>query len=248
MTKGWSIQSTLNKLKQLSQYKDFTEEELIELAKIKSVEWDKYFDVKNMFFDKVEQKYAKELMRKYLQDYQIETISDKNLLKQLVFLEVINIRLQEILNDLQKSAQGKSVVNLDILDALHKNLKEIVNLKDKLGISKDKLQQQQDDAFKALDLLKKKFYIWRQNNQASRTLSCPYCGQMILLKIRTDIWEAQKHPFFKDRILGNEHLVKLYLSNKITKQDVAKILEVHPDYVDWLIKKWKLNGQNYKQS
>jgi len=39
-----------------------------------------------------------------------------------------------------------------------------------------------------------------------------------MLKIRTEAWEAQKHPFFKDRILANKHLVKLYKDKKITKK------------------------------
>jgi hypothetical protein len=50
-------------------------------------------------------------------------------------------------------------------------------------------------------------------------------------------WEAQKHPFFKDRILANPHLMHMFKEGKITKHDVAKVLMTSLDYVDWLIKK-----------
>jgi len=57
-----------------------------------------------------------------------------------------------------------------------------------------------------------------------------------MLKIRTEAWEALKHPFFKDRILANKHLWKCYKEGKITKEDVAEILGCSPDYIEWLEK------------
>ena len=40
-------------------------------------------------------------------------------------------------------------------------------------------------------------------------------------------------------MLSNEHLVKLYQEGKITKNDVAQILECSDDYINWLINRWK---------
>jgi len=59
------------------------------------------------------------------------------------------------------------------------------------------------------------------------------------LKIRTDAWEAQNHPFFKDRVLANKHLLKMYLDKKISRKDVALVLDCSSDYIDWMIKKVK---------
>jgi DNA-directed RNA polymerase subunit RPC12/RpoP len=78
---------------------------------------------------------------------------------------------------------------------------------------------------------------WREENQGSRSLQCPHCGKMVLLKIRTDIWESLKHPFFKDKILANTHLMEMYRIGKISKHDVAKVLGTSVDYVAWLVKK-----------
>ena len=72
--------------------------------------------------------------------------------------------------------------------------------------------------------------------------------RIILLRIRTDIWEAQKHPFFKDNRLYNKHLFKLLETDIITKEDVAKVLEVSEDYVDWMVEKIKENKQKVKEN
>jgi hypothetical protein len=64
---------------------------------------------------------------------------------------------------------------------------------------------------------------------------------MVMLKMRTEAWEAQKHPYFKDRLLGNEQLIRLYKLGKLTKEDVASVLGTSPDYTDWLINKWRVD-------
>ena len=70
---------------------------------------------------------------------------------------------------------------------------------------------------------------------------------MTLLKIRTDQYDAEKHPFFEDRILCNEHLMKLYAEKTITAEDVAKVLESSVDYVNpWLVERWKNNPKYEK--
>ena len=82
--------------------------------------------------------------------------------------------------------------------------------------------------------------VWREKNQGTRSLICPHCQKMVLLKIRTDKYDAQSHPFFEDRVLSNPHLIKMYAEGKISVEDVAKVLEVSVDYVNpWLINKWK---------
>ena len=58
-----------------------------------------------------------------------------------------------------------------------------------------------------------------------------------MLKIRTEAWEALKHPFFQDKLLANRPLWKLYKDKKITKEDVANVLGCSAQYIDWLEKK-----------
>jgi DNA-directed RNA polymerase subunit RPC12/RpoP len=234
------LEKTINRLKNLDQNKTLNPEELKQLAieeienkeRLKSVKED--LDIEDMFIDTDETKIAKKLLKKYINTYTIETISEQNTLKQLVFLEVFNIRIQTELNNYHKEEQPSPP---KLVESLHSNLNQISALKDKLGISKDKQKQTQGEGYAVLDTLFKKWKKWRDENQGSRTLTCPHCGKMVLLKIRTDIWETQKHPFFKDRILANPHLMELYKSGKITKRDVAEVLGTSVDYISWLISK-----------
>ena len=230
------INSIFNRIKNLKQNTKKTYKELMELSEQQYNDQVVSLEVKTLFSDVSERKQAKTLLLKYLGDFSIETIADKNTLKQMIYFEVIQFRLQTKLNETYKRDQ---VVPASSLRTLHENSKTIKELKDSLGLNKTK-GEQATDVYQKIQLMKKQFKVWMGENQASRQLVCPNCKQMVMLKIRTDVWDAQKHPFFKDRILGNVALVKLYLNNTITKQQVASVLEVSPDYVDWLITKWKI--------
>lgn len=198
------------------------------------------YEVNRMFNSKDEIKYAKELLIKYLEDYQIESISDRNLLKQLVYLETIQfLRLQRAINDYDETANG---IPVQILDTFHRNLNKITELREKLGLNKDK--EEKEDDYSALKKLQHKFKVWAQNNPLSRTICCPHCKKLILLKLRTDKYDAIKHPFFKDRFICNEHLLKMYLENRISKEDVALVLQTSTDYIDWILERVKVAGKN----
>lgn len=221
-------------------FKDLSEEELTAKAqealdkknKIKDV------DLDDIFVEANEKRYANELLAKYLKEYIIESVSDKNTLRSLIYLEIINYRLQEALNNEYKTEKR---MDKETLELIHKNQDKILALKTSLGLTRDKKNDNSKDAYGYLQLVKKKFKIWLQENQASRTLCCPYCAKMFFLKIKTDAWEAQKHPFFADRMLGNKHLMKLYIQNKLTKEDIAQVFETSPEYIVWLLEKWKSN-------
>jgi len=196
-------------------------------------------DIKSYFVDDKEKAQAVDLLGKYLLDYTIDSVAEKNSLSQLIYLEILNFRLQNIVNTLHKEDGS---VPLNIVEAIHKNVAAIVLLKDKMGISKDRKQETQNDAFKALDLLKQKAKRWREENEATRHRACPYCGQMVLWLMRPEEYEIKKHPMFKDRVLANEHLIRLYLAGKLSKEDVSKILGTSPEYTTWLVEKmWKTN-------
>jgi hypothetical protein len=105
-----------------------------------------------------------------------------------------------------------------------------------------------EETIVSLELLPNKYRVWDLTTETQNFIvngiivhNCPFCGKMIMLKIRTDAWEAQKHPMFHDRILGNSHLIKLYKEGRLTKEDLASIFETSPDYVSWLISKWKID-------
>jgi len=228
-------------MKRVKQYRNFpgyknkTEAELIRIAEEK-IRIDNLIDdigVVEQFDNKTEQKEALELARKYLNDYTFEYVSDKNTLKQLIFLEVLNKRLQAMLNEFYKDAQS---VPVQMMEGLHKNIMQITTLKETLGLVKEGKEEAQT-GLSAIDVLKKKFKKWREDNNGSRTMVCPHCSKMVLLKIRTEAWEAQRHPYFKDRFLANVPLFDLLKRNRLTKTEVAAILETSEDYIDWIMTK-----------
>ena len=242
-----NIQGEIIRLKNLPQFRNKTEAEIAEFIQNRSKPKEKKepqpetldsINIEELFIDKEEKKYGKDLLERYLGDFSLETISDVNLLKQLIYLEVFQkLRLQKTADTFQKE---NNAVPLQILDSIHKNLDKIIQLKESLRLTRGS-SLEQNDAYKALQLLKKKAEIWRKENQVTRERTCPYCAKRILWIMRPEVWDMMKHPFFKDRILGNEHIVALYKQNKLTKEDLSKIFEVSNDYVDWLISKWEGN-------
>jgi DNA-directed RNA polymerase subunit RPC12/RpoP len=215
------------------------DEERLETKKLKQqIKEDDDLDISDLFEDWDEKKKAKALILKYLSDYTIETISDKNTLKNLIYLEVINTRLQKTLND---AHTANKAIDSRLIKTVHENIEQITELKEKLGITREKQDLNSNNGYGYLQTLKQKYKIWLSENQASRYMVCPHCGKSVLLKVNMQHWEAQKHPFFKDRILGNDHLVELFKQEKLTKLDLAKIFETSEDYVDWLVQRWNIS-------
>ena len=205
----------------------------------------KDLEVHKLFTDDNEKKLAKDLAKTYLTEFTPKSISDNNNLKSVIYLEVLQYRLQSVMNDL--TAQGSSAIPLNLVDSIHKNLKEISLNKERLGLIGKEKEQQESDGFKILQNVKEKFKVWMENNQGTRSLVCPDCGKMVMLKIRMDKWIPQKHPFFKDRFLANKHLMQLYLQKKLTKEDISLVLESSPDYIDWLIETLWMTDPDYRK-
>ena len=170
----------------------------------------------------------------YKDRYHIENFSDLQLLSELVFREALQRRYKK---QAEKNSKSKTTsedggkVPTYILKTLDENLVKIIELKKELGL----LQVEKGkDLYDYINQLKRKFQLWREENQGSRQVVCPFCSKLFFLMIRTDKYEAKKSPFFRDKILANKHLWFLYREGKITKEDVARVLGTSPDYVDWL--------------
>ena len=210
----------------------------------------KELGVEKQFDDPTEKKLAKDLAKTYLTEFTPKSISDKNNLKSVIYLEVLQFRLQSVMNSLtQKDEDGNTTtaIPLNLVDSIHKNLKEIANNKERLGLIGKEKEKKESDGFKILQNVKDKFKVWMDNNQGSRTMVCPCCGEMVMLKIRMDKWIPQKHPFFKDRFLANKHLMKLYLQKRLGKEDISEILNSSPDYIDWLVETLWMTDPDYRK-
>jgi len=125
-----------------------------------------------------ERRSARKLAKKYLSTYVIETVSDRNTLVQLLFLEMMNFRLQASINKVYEEAK---IIPMQQLDALHKNLQQIGEAKEKLGITRAKLDDTKKDTIELLDTLKKKFKKYREQNQLSRNMVCIAKNSKVLM-------------------------------------------------------------------
>ncbi len=227
--KSKKLLNKINQLRNLRQYKNLSDEKLeqIALQKLAEEEQPKIEEIDDLDAE-IERR-----IEEYKKVHHIETLAEIEQLKKLIYFEIHHERLQKMLSHFTETG------NVQQLNYLTKTLVDvtntITNLKKELGLLEEK---KGESVYEYIQKLKKKFRLWMNENQASRHIICPHCSRQIILKIRTDCWEARKHPFFKDRIYYNEHLLRLYLAGKISKEDVAKVLNVSNDYVDWLFEKW----------
>ncbi len=186
-----------------------------------------------------EKHWAESQFDEYRRHYHLESLSDLKLLEELVYREAFQERYKKKIGKLVKKLKkdSKEIISEDeivpkhILDALNKNLEQILILKDKLGLFEEK----KGDEYKAFEVLEKKMQVWKEEHIEEREIVCPFCSEIFFLNIRTDKYIPSKLKLFKNKILCNEELWKLYKKEgKITKDDVAKVLNVSPDYIDFL--------------
>lgn len=234
-------QKFFDRYRNLTQYVSLSDEELLKKVKEK-IALDKYdsdLNINDLFPDVKDRKLAKALRNKYLDQNTIENISEKQDLKQVIFYEIMAKKYQEEIA--KQQSEGAVIPSKGLMEGLQKITLEISRLKSCLGL--DKKEEQESDALKAIQLLKKRFLNYVQRNQGSFTKICPSCSKPILFMFRTENYDAKKHPFFDDeRMLTNKTLLRLLDEQKITKQDLADIFDTSIYTVDWILKhKKKLN-------
>jgi len=176
---------------------------------------------------------AEKLFNEYRDKYHVDTFSDLQLLTTLVFREILQIRYKKKIASLNKNraVQDAQIIPRHLIDSLDNNEERILILKDKLGFFSEK---KIDDSYKSLEILEQKMAIYRKEHPEEFKTTCPFCSKVFFLNIRTTNYKESKLNLYKDKVLCNEHLWHCYKENKITKSDVASILNVSEDYVDWL--------------
>ena len=231
------------KYKSLVQYKKKTDKQLYAIIDAKLQAKDSTVDLKDIFTDPKDLKKGNMLVKRYLEQKEFDNIAELQNLKNIIWLEVELEKNQEVINKLHDKAE--EYVPDDQLKSIINIMKQVSDLKKELGFYQK--EKEESDGYKIVQRMMKRAEVWREKNQGTRTLICPHCQKMTLLKIRTDQYDAEKHPFFEDRILCNEHLMKLYAEKTITAEDVAKVLESSVDYVNpWLVERWKNNPKYEK--
>lgn len=213
-----------NRLKHLRQYKNLSEEDLEKVAR------DALFSPEWTGLDKSEIKEAKKRFKFYKENYSIDSYSDYILLEELIYIEVLINRYKKLIKKIADTTG--SFADAGTIRTLGELEDRALDIREKLGL----LTKKRKDEF--INFLDKAKRYWKERG-ADLVSKCPYCGEIIHFAPNMKYFELHKFPFIKSRILYNRHLINLYKSGKITLEDVAKVLETSPEYVDWVIKKFK---------
>lgn len=157
-----------------------------------------------------EKKIAKKRFDKYIKAYPgIDNLSDFQLLENLMFREIVQEKYKEKIGSLNKNKAVKDaqIIPEYLMKAYSNNEEQILILKEKLGLFKEK---NIDDPYKQHEILEKKFDIYRKEHPEEFKTTCPFCSEIFFLNIRTDKYQESKLKLYKNKVLCNEHLWKCY--------------------------------------
>lgn len=199
------------KYKRLKQYKKLPDEKIWKKVDEKITEDEKVagIDLTDLALDKKSLKVAQKLLKEYLKFKDFDEIAEKQDLKNVVWIETEIARLQDHIKKLRNDAENYRAE--DEISQIINLQKEVTKLKEKLGFYKK--DKEESDGFKIIQSMKERAKKWRAQNQ-NRHVWCPITKQMCWLKIRTDCYDPQKHPFFESRIVTNKKLLELFASSE----------------------------------
>lgn len=231
-----AVKNEMSKLKRLVNFKN-ADDAVLEKAAQKVVVLRDLVESGN-FIDDAEKKLAKKNFEAYLDQNVFENYSDLSTLSVLVYNEVLSQRVQKSINDCTDS-KGKAYISDKLLKAHTDLTNEILKLKKTLGIDKE----EKVDEFTALQLLKKRFSQWIQENKLECTLWVPYtcssCGHADvkghLLRKRVKDFDVIDHPHFSGRFWYNEKAMNDVESGKLSKEKYAEYFYTSVDYVNWAL-------------
>ena len=216
-----------NQLRNMQQYKNLTEEELTSVVQQK-IEEKEIVDNLTFCVNDEEKKFAQDLLDRYLGQCSFENESDKDTLKQLIDLEILVERVKKYL----KQEYNKDTPSLPthMMEQLQDLNTQILEIKEKLGLStKDK---KDSTWLEEWNKLKKKALNHYSTHAGCNVVKCPYCQKLFYLLMKIDNLTPEKCNWFRDTVLYNESLFKLYDEKRITEDELADILGVSKFYID----------------
>jgi hypothetical protein len=217
----------LKKLKNMKQYKDLPPEELEKVVQKKIDE--EVLLTAFVGIDDTKKPKAIQLYEQYLSENSFESLAEKSTLIDLVYLEMLNDQIKEYIEQEQKEHKGALPVKM--MEQLVTNNTQILELKEKLGMMKDA------DSENALDLineLKEKALAYYEEHAGCTVVKCPHCQELFNLLMDITNLKPEKCSFFKGTMLYNLPLLNLYHLKKVSKTEVAEVLGVHENYVDFI--------------
>jgi hypothetical protein len=159
-------------------------------------------------------------------------------LEEIVWVEVIQERYKQKLGALAKGNNSSNTQSTSIPATLQKSIQDglnmIMELKAKLGMFEE---QKQQEGLEAVEALMNKTELYRKTHLDIFKLTCPFCVKMFFLNRRMEDYDNEVTPYFHNRLLNNRPLFRIYKQGRVTKEQVAEVLGISTQFVDWLEKK-----------
>ena len=215
----------VNRLLNLKQNKDKNPEDLYVMARrnilLRDFHAQPLFDITSDE-GKKDQELAEKKFEVYLTNNEIESASDIDTLRSLIFNEIFELKIQKELNSLSLPPEKLTRQLVDIQN-------QKLSLKVKLGI--DKKEEESDD-LSAFQLLQKRVAKHINENKNEFTIflgwQCEKCGykdqESYLLYKPVKDFKILKHPFFSGKYLFSYPIVKDVKDGKLSKQDATRYL------------------------
>jgi len=217
----------IQKYKNMKQYKDLSPEELEEIVQKKITEEELLTAFVGIGDDKKQK--AVQLYEQYLSEHSLESLAEKSTLINLVYLEMLNDQIKEYIE--QEQREKKGAIPLKMTEQLVGNTTQIMELKERLGMLKNK---EDENALDLINELKEKALNYYNEHAGETYVKCPECQNLFRLLMKIDGLEPAKATFFKGTTLYNEKLMELYHYKKVTIDEVAEIMGVNSKYITFI--------------
>jgi len=202
-------------------------------------------DLLNTFvgLDEPEQKKALQLYERYVSEHSFESLAEKSTLVNLIYLEVLNDRIKLFIK--QEGEEKKGAVPLRMTEQLVENTTQIMQLKEKLGMLKNK---ENESALDVINELKEKALTYYEEHAGETYVKCPECQNLFRLLMKIDGLDVAKATFFRGTTLYNQKLMELYHYKKVTLEEVAEIMGVHGKYITFIYENIYLKPKDDSQN
>lgn len=186
--------------------------------------------------------WARTKFKNYQKHYHIDDYNLLHLLELLIVKLAELERLKKLITKDEKSGVVSEIIEQNggvdwkVRKAIDEDTEVVVSLSEKLGLFKNK---EKESLYNYIQGLKEKQQLYRRENPKSYSFPCPSCGKMIhaMVRVNNDTHIISEHPFFNNKFFDGGYLMELLETGKLTKEEVAKTIKVHVDYISHLMEK-----------
>jgi len=235
-----NFEGKIKKLRNLPQYKDKTDEELLQILMAQEAQKKSKGHFANIFSQDIVE-YLEEEGEKILTQLKLESFDDLPGLSDYLFLLGMNRQFQKELAELQRSevplnARGKPNSHAisrhfnrikELEELIRKYSTEIREWRAQLGL--DERASSGEDAYTILERYLKEAEAYIKEHANEFTWKCPVCGAINLME--------RPHFGLDGNDVWNDDLWELVKAGKITIEEMAKVLRTSAEYIKEIAKK-----------